>query len=83
MEPYIRRPRPVDGRAEEPSCRSWFNHPIRVVTANYSKDTRACLNGLERCEHDRRTGWQDDWIDVSGVATTALRLGYLVGADPG
>ena len=50
MEPYIRRPRPVEGRAEEPSCRSWFNHPIRVLTANSSKDTRACLNGLMGCE---------------------------------
>jgi hypothetical protein len=50
---------------------------------NSWKATKACLNGLERCEHDRRTGWQDDWIDVSGVATTALRLGFLVGVDPG
>ena len=56
-------PRPAEGRAEDPSCRSWFNHPIRVLTANYSKDTKTYL--------DRHWGC-DDTIDGQDGRMTGL-----------
>lgn len=80
---YIMIRRSLEGRAEDPSCRSHFNHLIRVLTANSSKDTKARLDGLVGC--DDTIGGQDGlgWADWGGPATTALRLGFLVGADPG
>jgi hypothetical protein len=63
MESYIMMPSPVEGRAEDPCCRSWFNHWIRVLTANYSKDTKAFLEELLGC---------DDAIDGQDGRMTGL-----------
>jgi hypothetical protein len=74
---YIMIRRPLEGRAEDPSCRSYFNHLIRVLTANSSKDTKARLDGLLGC--DDTIGGQDGlgWAGHNRVA-----VGFSCGRGP-